>query len=91
MSFNHASAQEKQLPDNKLTSEEKMRILHSTLELNEQLSLKFGEDYSLDNQQVLDQIKANIIDPRLTMESRKTSLFIFYGDNYKNHLHLIEK
>ena len=89
-SISNLAAQTQVDNDGKISLEEKTPIAHSSDELNAQLSREFGEDYSLSNQQVISQLKKNIVDPNLTLDVRKTSLLLFYGDEYQNHIDLIQ-
>lgn len=83
------SAQTQRNTEVKLTLEEKMQIAHSSEELNTQLTKEFGEDYSLNDKQVLNQLKMNIVNPNLTRDLRKTSLLLYYGEEYQSHIDLI--
>lgn len=83
------SAQTQRNTEVKLTLEEKMQIAHSSEELNTQLTKEFGEDYSLNDKLVLNQLKMNIVNPNLTRDLRKTSLLLYYGEEYQSHIDLI--
>ena len=73
-----------------LTIELKTEIVHNNVELNSQLSEKFGQDYSLTDKNVMNQLKANIVDKNLSSDIRKSSLYLYYGEEYTKYLYLIK-
>jgi len=77
-------------PKENLTLELKTEIAHNNVELNTLLSEKFGQDYSLADKNVMNQLKANIVDKNLSSEIRKNSLYLYYGEEYIKYLYLIK-
>lgn len=58
-------------------------------ELNLQLTKLFGAQYSLRDERVQAQLKRNIRDKQASRCIRKKSLYAIYGEDYVNHLELI--
>lgn len=69
--------------------EAKMIQIQSCEELNIQLTELFGKDYSVSNPKVVAQLQKNIADQNASRCIRKKSLFGVYGEDYVNHLDLI--
>lgn len=58
-------------------------------ELNLQLTKLFGANYSLQDERVQAQLQRNIRDKQASRCIRKKSLYAIYGEDYGNHLELI--
>ena len=67
----------------------KMIAIQGCEELNIQLTELFGKDYSVSNPKVVAQLQKNIADQNASRCIRKKSLYGVYGEDYVNHLDLI--
>ncbi|MBK7692516.1 MAG: hypothetical protein IPK62_01495 [Bacteroidetes bacterium] len=67
----------------------KMNAIQGCEELNIQLTELFGKNYSITNPKVLAQLQKNIADVNASRCIRKKSLYGVYGEDYVNHLDLI--
>ena len=68
---------------------DKMNFIKSCEELNEQLTRLFGKNYTIADARVVEQLEKNIADKKASRCIRKKSLYGIYGEDYVNHLHLI--
>ena len=69
--------------------DQKMATVKSCPELNEQLTKLFGKDFTISDPKVNAQLEKNIADKNASTCIRKKSLYGIYGEDYINHLHLI--
>lgn len=68
---------------------EKMQAIMNCEELYLQLTGKFGKNFSLKDKKVLAQLEANVHNREASRCIRKKSLYALYGEDYTNHLDLI--
>lgn len=59
-------------------------------DLDKQLAILFGADYSLSNPKVKEQLQKNISDKKQNRCIRKSSLKVIYGTDYVRKLYLID-
>lgn len=67
----------------------KMIAIQGCEELNIQLTELFGKDYTVSNPKVVAQLQKNIANQNASRCIRKKSLYGVYGEDYVNHLDLI--
>jgi hypothetical protein len=68
---------------------EKMQAIMNCEELYLQLTNKFGKNFSLSDKKVLAQLEANVHNREASRCIRKKSLYALYGEDFVNHLELI--
>ena len=83
----HSSSGSASAPQTQTT--EKMQAIMNCEELYLQLTDKFGKNFSLNDKKVLAQLEANVGNREASRCIRKKSLYALYGEDYVNHLELI--
>jgi len=69
---------------------QKLEYVKDCPALKKQLTDLFGENYSLEQSNVVTQLQRNIADTKADRCIRKASLKVIYGNDYVNKLHLID-
>ena len=69
--------------------EAKINRVKNTVELHQQLTKMFGQNYSITSPEVKEQLKKNIADVKANERLRLVSLYAIYGKEYNKYIHLI--